>query len=168
MIRTQYLPRRVMYQRVPLAQLYVVPGALIALCSDSACATPVASYTDSGGLTNCPINAPVTAPGTAVCSMYAGPQGQFGFWLAAGTYYYTTTISGVRYGPYPISTGTSTSISFNPPSWTTTAFSQGFSVNVGSWPNTLRPVQSVVEGVQGACQADSCVHPLAQLSSLAW
>jgi hypothetical protein len=83
--------------------LYAVPGASIKLCSDAACATVGRSYTNANGNVQCPVNAPVTWPGTSVCSAVSGPQGQFGFWLASGTYYYQVGMpNGTILGPYPV------------------------------------------------------------------
>lgn len=87
--------------------LYAVASATIALCSDSACITPAIAYADAAGAVPCPSYAPVTIAGTALCTSLTGPQGQFGFWLVPGVYYYTVTFpNGRRYGPFPITSGT--------------------------------------------------------------
>ncbi len=87
--------------------LYAVANATIALCTDAACTLPATAYTDTTGVTACPVYAPVTLPGSIVCTSLTGAQGQFGFWIVPGTYWYTVTVSsGVRYGPYPISSPT--------------------------------------------------------------
>ena len=86
--------------------LYAVAGAKITLCADSVCANFATSYLDSAGITTCPQASPVTLPGVtpAQCTAFAGPQGQFGFWLAQGLYYYKITLStGSTYGPYALS-----------------------------------------------------------------
>ncbi len=90
------------------AALYAVGNARITLCADSACASPATAYLDSAGVTTCPTFSPVTVPGVTPpqCSQYAGGQGQFGFWLPTGLYYYKVTIaSGAVYGPYALSVG---------------------------------------------------------------
>lgn len=87
--------------------LYAVANATIQLCTDTACATPATAYTDAGGLTACPSYAPVTWPGTTVCTSTTGAQGQFGFWLVPGTYYYRVTLpNGTSFGNYPITSNT--------------------------------------------------------------
>ena len=85
--------------------LYAVPGATITVCADAACATPATTYQPNG--TACPSYAQVVLPGSAACTTAAGAQGQFGFWLASGTYYYQVSLpSGPTYGNYPITTNT--------------------------------------------------------------
>ena len=106
--------------------LYAVPGAAIALCSNSTCTSPATAYTDITGATACPINAPVVQAGTATCSSVAGLQGQFGFWLKTGTFYYTIAVNGNVYGPYPLTINTlgvaqivaGSGVSVSPPSGT--------------------------------------------------
>lgn len=85
--------------------VYAVANATIRLCSDPACATPVQSYSDIGGGTQCPALSPVTTVGSIVCASTTNQQGGFGFWLASGTYYYTVTLPSPAtgtYGPYAI------------------------------------------------------------------
>lgn len=94
-------------------QLFAVPGAQVSLCSDQFCATTATSYQDSTGAVACPTFSPVTLPGAlpAKCSAYTGPQGQFGFWLPTGLYYYKISLpSGVSYGPFPVSSNGSSSV----------------------------------------------------------
>ncbi len=87
--------------------LYAVSSATIQLCTDAACSIPATTYTDVSGNTTCPSYAPVVQAGTIVCASTTGPQGQFGFWLAPGTYYYRVTLpSGQSYGSYPITSNT--------------------------------------------------------------
>jgi hypothetical protein len=87
--------------------LYAVSGATIALCTDAACSVPATTYTDATGLTSCPSYAPVVLPGTTVCTSTTGPQGQFGFWVVPGTYYYRVTVpNGQVFGNYPITSNT--------------------------------------------------------------
>lgn len=84
--------------------LLAVSGATIGIFTDSAGTIPATAYTDSTGSTTCPVNAPVVAAGTAACSATSGQQGQFGFWLAAATYYYRVTLpNGTAFGPYALS-----------------------------------------------------------------
>lgn len=88
-----------------LPAVYAISNATIRLCSDPACATPVQSYTDVGGGTQCPALSPVTTVGSVVCASTTNQQGGFGFWLAPGTYYYTVTLpipATGTYGPYAI------------------------------------------------------------------
>ena len=85
---------------------YLVPGATIKLCTNSTCSALATTYTDSTGGTSCPTSAQVTLPGTSVCTPTAGTQGQFGFWIQPGTYYFTVTTSNGTFGPYPLSSPT--------------------------------------------------------------
>ena len=86
--------------------LYAVPGSQVSICTDAACTLPATTYTSFTGAVACPVNAQVTLAGSSVCTAFTGPQGQFGFFLAAnsGGYWYTITVpNGTRYGPYPLS-----------------------------------------------------------------
>lgn len=84
--------------------LYAVAGASINICNDAACVTPATTYADSGGSVVCPVTAPVVLAGSSLCTPTTGPQGQFGFWLAPGVYYYRVTFPGGQtFGTYPIS-----------------------------------------------------------------
>ena len=85
---------------------YFVPNATIKLCTNSTCTVLATTYTDSTGVTACASSAPVTLPGTNVCTPTAGAQGQFGFWIQPGTYYFTVTTVTGTFGPYPISSPT--------------------------------------------------------------
>lgn len=85
--------------------LYVVPGATITLCTTATCNILATTYTDATGLTACPNSGQVTLPGSFVCSASAGTQGQFGFWVHPGTYYYTVTAITGTFGPYPVTSG---------------------------------------------------------------
>lgn len=82
--------------------LYAVPGARIGLFANAAATAPAVAYTDQTAGTPCASGSPVVAAGTSACSQFSGPQGQFGFWVEPGTYYYTITISGTKYGPYTV------------------------------------------------------------------
>ena len=91
--------------------LYAAAGSTVSVFTDAATTIPATTWTNGTGLVACPFTAQVTLAGTAACTTYTGPQGQFGFWLSAGTYYYTvTTPNGTRYGPYPITTATAAGI----------------------------------------------------------
>lgn len=84
--------------------MLAIPGATIELCQDMACTMPALTYTGATGAVGCPINAPVTLPTSALCQSTSGPQGEFGFWVNAGTYYYMITLpNGTVSGPYPVS-----------------------------------------------------------------
>lgn len=86
------------------APMLAIPGATIQLCADLACMTPALTYTSAAGAVSCPINAQVTLPTSALCQSTSGPQGEFGFWVQAGTYYYMITLpNGTVNGPYPVS-----------------------------------------------------------------
>lgn len=96
-----------------LAPVFAVPGANISLCSDAGCTVPVQSYTGISAATQCPINAAVTLPGSAFCQPSTGPQGQFGFWLTSGTYYYRITLPSGQTSPvYAITVGSTGSVTW--------------------------------------------------------
>lgn len=82
--------------------IYAVPGAKIALYTNPTLTSIATAYTDQTLGTTCPGGSPVVAIGTATCTQFSGPQGQFGFWVPSGTYYYTITIKGNTYGPYTV------------------------------------------------------------------
>ena len=88
------------------APMHVVPGSQIALCGNPSCTTTANSFMDGTAAQLCPINAPVTVPGTAFCTATTSATGRFGFWLAPGTYWYMATLpSGQTLGPWPVSVG---------------------------------------------------------------
>jgi hypothetical protein len=89
--------------------LYAVAGAAIKLYTNTGGTVLASTYTDATGLTSCPTSAqvlPAGKSGVGACTPYTDNQGNFGFWLAAGTYYYTITLpaqaGGAIYGPYPV------------------------------------------------------------------
>lgn len=82
-----------------------IPGAAIAICNDAACTTRTTTYTSASGSTTCPSTAQVVWAGTASCVANSDQHGNFGFWVNTGTYYYTVTVGGKQYGPYPLSVG---------------------------------------------------------------
>lgn len=87
--------------------LYAVAGASINICTDAACSIAATTYADSTGNTACPTTAPVTLSGTTLCTATTGAQGQFGFWLTPGTYWYKITFpSGQVFGSFPITSNT--------------------------------------------------------------
>lgn len=87
--------------------LYAVAGATIQICTDAACTTLATTYTSVAGTTTCPTTAQVVLAGTSLCTPYTGAQGQFGFWLIPGTYYYTVTFpNGRQYGSFPVTSST--------------------------------------------------------------
>ncbi len=87
--------------------LYAVAGSRITLCTDATCTTTATSYSDHTGGTACPAYAPVTVGNSPLCVPNTGPQGQFGFWVQPGTYWYTATLPvGTVYGPFPFTTST--------------------------------------------------------------
>lgn len=87
--------------------LYAIAGATIQITTDAAGTTPATTYANQAGSIQCPVGAPVVIPGTSVCTATTGAQGQFGFWLSSGTYYYKQIApNGNSYGPYPITINT--------------------------------------------------------------
>lgn len=88
--------------------ILAIPGATIALCNSPAtlatCNNYATTYTDQTEASACPSNAQVVLSGTSTCVSTSNPQGNFGFWVAPGTYFYTIKVNGVFYGPYPITT----------------------------------------------------------------
>lgn len=88
--------------------ILAVPGTVVQLCSAyPSCTTPGISYTDKTAVTACPASAPVTLPGTFTCQRTVGPQGQFGFWVSAGSVlgYKLTYPTGRTFGPFPFTAG---------------------------------------------------------------
>ena len=129
--------------------LYAVAGATISICTDAACSIPAQTYTDATGATPCPINAPVTLARTAICSNATGPQGQFGFWVPTGTYYYNVMFpDGSMYGPFPVTVD----ISRLPnPTGTIVVVYDGVISTVFKQDGTLLPIPgSVTSGLQEA------------------
>jgi hypothetical protein len=86
--------------------LYAVAGASVNICNDLACTSPATTYTNAAGNVTCPVSAPITLVGQSTCQTTTGQQGQFGFWLAVGTYYYSLLLpNGTAMGPFAISVG---------------------------------------------------------------
>ena len=91
-------------------QVLTLPGISVQVCTDSACANLATTYTSATAGTPCPANAQVTLPDSNVCQATSGDQGQFGFWVTPGTYYYSAILpTGDMLGPYPVSAGTPSS-----------------------------------------------------------
>lgn len=87
--------------------ILAIPGAPISFyvgCTSLPCSTSASTFTTASG-SACPANAQVTVPLSSTCVATADKQGNFGAWMAAGTYQYTITVSGVVYGPYQFTTG---------------------------------------------------------------
>jgi hypothetical protein len=85
--------------------LYAVAGATINICTDAACTIPATTYANSTASVACPVSAPVVQAGTSVCTPFAGPQGQFGFWLTPGIYFYRVIFpNGQSFGNFGLST----------------------------------------------------------------
>ena len=105
--RTDPLPSSTIGYAPPTAYppVLAIPGAAIALCNDAACATRTTTYTSAAGTSSCPSTAQVVLAGTVSCTATSDRRGNFGFWVNSGTYYYTITVGGTQYGPYPLSVG---------------------------------------------------------------
>lgn len=101
------------------APILTVPGSTIKICTDSACSNRATTYIDPAATMPCPTTAQITLPGSTVCQSTTDNEGQFGFWILPGSYYYTVTLPppiGGTMGPFPITTGipgTSGVASFN-------------------------------------------------------
>lgn len=94
--------------------LYAVANASITVTTDVAGTMPAVTYTDATGSTACPVSAPVVLPGTALCTPSTGAQGQFGFWMTAGNYYFKTVLpNGNVFGPFPITVAAPTTGQIN-------------------------------------------------------
>lgn len=94
------------------APLLAVPGASILVCANATCATAATTYLDSTGSTPCPAGTPLTLASQKLpsCVARADQQGNFGFWIASGNYYYRITLpDGTVYAAYPFTAGASSS-----------------------------------------------------------
>jgi parallel beta-helix repeat protein len=132
--------------------LYVVPGATIKLCTDATCVTPATTYTNSLGNVTCPTSAQVTLPGSSLCTSTAGFQGQFGFWIQPGTYYYQIFATTGTFGPFPLSS----------PTLGTLGGPGTVSVNGAGGFSVIAPVQDCLHatGASGGAQIISCIAAL--------
>lgn len=86
-----------------------VSGAAISVCSYPANAVPCTNlaqtYTDATMAVSCPTYTQLVLATTSICTANTDVQGNFGFWIAAGTYSYTITVQGSSYGPYYVTAG---------------------------------------------------------------
>lgn len=139
-------------QQGQLCQLLAIPGSQIQLCNSyPACNGNGISYTDQTMTQACPPYAAVTLPGSALCQQTAGPQGQFGFWVAPGQNigFKVTTPQGSTYGPFPFTAPASASQSGLPVAVSSSYIftqSPGGIVSSGSNTVTLSPCPAGVNG----------------------
>jgi len=90
------------------APVLAIPGARIKLCTAADCTVAVMTFTDAGAGPQCPTTAQVTLGDSPACSPFADSQGNFGFWVLPGQYWYQITLpNGSIYGPFPVTAGTS-------------------------------------------------------------
>src|SRR5215472_4831495 len=82
-------------------------SATVAICtySSATCAATVTTYTDATATTACATTAQLTPPASGACTAVVDKSGNFGVWIAAGTYQYVVTSQGRTYGPYPFTVG---------------------------------------------------------------
>lgn len=94
-----------------LTPVLAIPGSTIAVCADSACAGRATTYTSSAAGTPCSTLAQLTAAsGGVTCTSLTDAQGNFGFWILPGSYFYRITLPPLAGGgsyTYPISVGAS-------------------------------------------------------------
>lgn len=90
-----------------------IPGATVSLCNYPANGTPctnlATTYTSIALSSACPTNAQIVLNSTSTCVSTADGQGNFGFYVAAGSYAYEIVLpagaGGGTYGPYSVSAG---------------------------------------------------------------
>lgn len=91
-----------------------VSGASISVCAYPANAVPctnlATTYTDMTMAVSCPTYSQLVLATTSICTPNTDVQGNFGFWIGAGTYSYTITVQGASYGPYYVTAGGSTAV----------------------------------------------------------
>ena len=102
-----------------LCNLLVIPGTIVNVCTGLqttlvACKNNLATtYTGSSASTPCASSSQLTPQTGGACVSTSDNQGGYGFWIIPGQYSYWLTIpasaGGGSYGPYPISTGASSS-----------------------------------------------------------
>jgi hypothetical protein len=101
---------------LPVSTSLNLPGvistqqATIAVCAHPANATPctnkATTYTDITLGTSCLTSAQVVLAGTSSCVATTDSRGNWGAWVASGTYDVTITVpTGQSYGPFPVSAG---------------------------------------------------------------
>lgn len=86
-----------------LVPILGISNAGVKLCTDAACTTPVATYTDATGTTPCTFPTQLTRPGVTGCFATADAQGNLGAWLQATTtplYYKITAVWGSFIAPF--------------------------------------------------------------------
>jgi hypothetical protein len=84
--------------------------AAIAICTYPANAVPctnkATTYTTQALSVACATSVQVTLPGTSSCVANADSLGNWGAWVAPGSYDYTITVGSHSYGPYTVTNGT--------------------------------------------------------------
>jgi len=93
--------------QTPGGPLSSVPNASISWCNSPANAVPctnkATTYTDITLTTSCPTSTQVVLIGSTSCVAKTDSYGNWGVWVAAGTYTYTVTLSsGATEGPYTV------------------------------------------------------------------
>src|SRR6185312_4991181 len=86
-----------------------VPGATINFCAAPAnsvpCTNKATTFTDSSLTVQCPSSAQVVLAGTNSCVTTTDAKGNWGVWVASGSYEYTVTVNGASSGPFPATPG---------------------------------------------------------------
>lgn len=100
----------------------------LAVCAHPANAVPctnkVNTYTDVTLATPCSTATQVVLDGTSTCVATSDAKGNYGFYIGAGTFDYTITVStGQSFGPYVVSLGVPTGMSITPSTISGVAFS---------------------------------------------
>lgn len=90
--------------------LSIPASAQVAFCNSPANAVPctnkATTFTSISLGTPCSTSTQIVLTGTSSCVASPDANGNFGFWVAAGTYAYTVTLpSGINLGPYTVSMG---------------------------------------------------------------
>jgi hypothetical protein len=101
-----------------------VPGSLISICAHPAngvpCTNKATTYTSITLGTPCSTSTQLVLAGTSTCVANTDPHGNWGAWVAHGTYDFTIELAtGQSYGPYTISAGITTGSSFSSGALTT-------------------------------------------------
>lgn len=88
--------------------ILALPFANVSVCSYPAngvpCTNYATTYTSHAATTSCPTTSQIVLQGTTTCTSTTDAQGNFGVWIAPGTYAYTLSYGGISYGPYALST----------------------------------------------------------------
>ena len=113
-IRFDSVAQTVNAQCVPgaLCPTLSVPGATVSVYTSPTLTTPATTYTSASASSPCPSYAPVTpSTGSTACTSSSDNQGNFGFWIGSGTFYYTVSYpaaaGGGTRGPYAFTAGVS-------------------------------------------------------------